>query len=122
MRNPVEIHFEGLDPSEFIEARVRDEVEKLEHYFDKIISCRVVVEKPHHHHHKGNRYGVRIFLGLPGDNVISVDRNPGKDETHEDVYVAIRDSFNAARRQLKGVVQKMHGRVKTHSAGIEEGF
>lgn len=122
MKTPLAIHFEGLDPSEFIEARVRDEVAKLEHFFDKIISCRVVVEKPHKHHHKGNQYGVKIFMSLPGNNLVSVDHNPGKNETHEDVYVAIRDSFNAARRQLQDTVRKMQGKVKTHKPRQEGEF
>lgn len=121
MKTPAEIHFEGLDQSDFIEARVREEIDKLEQFFDKIISCRVVVEKPHKHQNKGNHYGVRIFMSLPGDNIISVDRNPGKNETHEDVYVAIRDSFNAARRQLKEKVRKMQGNVKTHQNGTAGG-
>lgn len=117
MRVPAEIHFEGLPPSDFIEARVRDEIVKLEQFFDKIISCRVVIEKPHKHQNKGNQYEVRIFLSLPGDHVVSVDRHPGRDETHEDVYVAIRDSFKAARRQLQDQVRKMQGKIKAHSKG-----
>lgn len=114
MKTPLVIHFEGLDPSEFIEARVREEAEKLEQFFDKIISCRVVIEKPHKHHNKGNLYGVKIFMSLPGNNMVSVDQNPGRNETHEDVYVAIRDSFNAARRQMQDTVRKMQGKVKAH--------
>ena len=122
MKTPLKIHFEGFDPSEFIEARVRDEAHKLEHFFDKIISCRVIIEKPHKHHHKGNLYGVKIFMSLPGNNIVSVDHNPGKNETHEDVYVAIRDSFKAARRQLQDTVRKMQGKVKTHQTTQGEDF
>lgn len=120
MRTPLDIHFEGLPQSDFIEARVREEVDRLEHFFDKIISCKVIIEKPHKHHHKGNQYEVRIFMGLPGDKIVSVDKNPGRNETHEDVYVAIRDSFNAAERQLKNIVNKMHRKVKTHKTYGED--
>ena len=75
MKTPLNIHFEGLDPSEFIENRVREEVDKLEHFFDKIISCRVVVEKPHKHHHKGNLHHLRIDVTVPGGEIV-VKRSP----------------------------------------------
>jgi len=117
MRIPVDIQFEGLPPSVAVKARVEEEVKKLEQFFDKIISCRVMVTKPHHSHHKGNLFEVRIFMSLPGENIVSVDKSPGRHETHEDVYVAIRDSFNAARRQLQEITQKMNRKVKSHGSG-----
>src|SRR3546814_20932899 len=43
-----------------------------------------------------------------------VDRNSGRNQAHEDVYVALRDAFNAARRRLEDHSRKQAGRVKTH--------
>jgi ribosome-associated translation inhibitor RaiA len=37
------------------------------------------------------------------------------DHAHEDVYVAIRDAFNAATRRLEDQARKMRGSVKTHA-------
>ena len=39
---------------------------KLEEFFSRITSCRVVVEAPHRHHKSGELFHVRIDLGVPG--------------------------------------------------------
>jgi len=61
-----QISFRDIDSSEFVEKRVREEIDKLERYFSRITSCRVVVEAPHRHHHKGKLYHLRIEIGVPG--------------------------------------------------------
>jgi cold shock CspA family protein len=43
-----------------------------------------------------------------------VDRNPPADHAHEDAFVAVRDAFAAARRQLQDRHRKDQGVVKTH--------
>ena len=45
---------------------------------------------------------------------IEANRSPAKKQAHQDIYVAIRDSFNAARRQLQDLARKRQGNVKTH--------
>jgi hypothetical protein len=42
---------------------------------------------------------VRVDLGMPGRHAMA-GRTAGADPAHEDIYVAIRDAFRAARRQL----------------------
>ena len=74
----------------------------------------VVVEAPHRHSHKGKMYHVRIDLSLPGREIV-VGREPEQNHAHEDVYVAIRDAFNAAVRRLEDQTRKMRGDVKTHA-------
>ncbi len=106
MQIPVQISFRDIDHSDAIEARIREKVEKLEQYYDRITSCRVVVEAPHRHQQKGKLYNVRVDLSVPGEEII-VDHDKLNDPAHEDVYVAIRDSFEAARRQLKKHVRKI---------------
>jgi len=53
MQIPVQVTFRNMDPSEAVEANVRGKAEKLERFFDRVVSCRVVVESPHRRHHKG---------------------------------------------------------------------
>ena len=115
MQTPLNISFRNMDPSAGIEARVREKAEKLERLYDRIISCEVVVEAPHRNHQKGKLYDVRINLSVPGDD-INVGRTGPQNHAHEDVYVAIRDAFAAASRQLEDHVRKMRGDVKTHEA------
>jgi cold shock CspA family protein/ribosome-associated translation inhibitor RaiA len=106
-----------MDPSPAVEARIRERAARLEHLFDRVTSCRVVVEARHHHHHKGNLYGVRIDLRVPGEEIF-VGRAGPLDHAHEDVYVAIRDAFDAAARRLEDHARRFRGDVKAHETPI----
>jgi len=57
---------------------------------------------------------VRIDITVP-DREIVISRDPGRHHAHEDPYVAIRDAFNAARRQLENYNQKRQQHVKYHT-------
>ena len=114
---PLQISFRNLDRSDSIEARVRERVERLEKRYGRLTSCRVMVEAPERRHHKGKLYHVRIEMGVPGKELV-VSRHPGKKHAHEDVYVAVRDAFNAAERQLEDHSRKVAGKVKTHEAPL----
>jgi ribosome-associated translation inhibitor RaiA len=115
MQIPLQIHFQNLEPSEFIEAAVRKYAKKLEQFRDDIVSCRVTIESPHKHQRKGRLYHVVINVRTEGGE-IAVSRMPDDEQAHEDVYVAIRDAFNAARRQLQDRLDIRRGYVKTHEA------
>ena len=114
MQRPLEIVFEDMEPSEFVERHIRAAADKLERYFDRITGMRVILAQSHHRHQKGNLYDVRIVISIPGYKDVVVNRSPGINDTHEDPYVTIRDAFNAARRQLEDRVRIMHGKIKTH--------
>jgi ribosomal subunit interface protein len=115
MQIPVQLSFRGIAHSDAVEASIRERAEKLEQFYDRITSCRVVVETPHAHHRKGRLYHVRIDLTVPGREIV-VGRDPAAHHAHEDVHVAIRDAFDAARRQLQDHVRKDRGDVKSHEA------
>ncbi|HYW91605.1 MAG TPA: ribosome-associated translation inhibitor RaiA [Gammaproteobacteria bacterium] len=119
MQLPLQITFRNMDASPAVESVIREKADKLERYYDSIMSCRVVVEASHRHHHKGNIYHVRVDLTVPNDELV-VSREPHQDHSHEDLYVAIRDAFNAARRQLEEFARKQRGDVKAH-VGPPEG-
>lgn len=116
MEIPVQISFRNIEASPAVEERVREKVAKLEQYHDRITSCRVVIEAPHRQHHKGKLYHVSIDLTLPGEEIV-VARDPKDDHAHEDVYVAIRDAFEAMRRQLKKRVRQTRER---HTKGAPQ--
>lgn len=108
MQTPLQITIRNIEPSEALEARIRDKAQKLEQFFKHILSCRVVVESPHKHHHQGKQFNVRIDIGVPGNELV-VNR-----DHHEDVYVALRDAFDAAKRQLEDYARITRGDIKTH--------
>ena len=111
---PLEVTFRNLDHSDAVEARVREKVAKLEQVNGRITSCRVTIEAVHRQHTKGNLFQVQIEVNVPGKQVV-VGRNSGRNQAHEDIYVALRDAFSAARRRLEDHSHKRSGRVKTHA-------
>jgi ribosome-associated translation inhibitor RaiA len=123
MQTPVQISYRNMEPSEAVTARIGEEAAKLHTFYDRITSCRVIVEAPHRHHKWGELFHVRIELGVPGKElVVSHEPTPRadlshQDETairkhvelhpeHRDVYVAVRDAFGSARRQLQDYVKR----------------
>jgi len=115
MAIPLQITFRNMTPSPAVRARIREHVEKLEHIHDRIMSCRVVIRSPHRHHRKGHIFHVSIDAKVPGSEV-AVNRDPGEHHAHEDVYVAVRDAFDALARRLQDVARRRRGDVKVHEA------
>ena len=111
---PLEIVFETMDPSDAVRTRIKQEFDKLSRFHDRITSCRVVIKAPKKSKRHGGLFETRIHMGLPGGREINVHRNPTADHSHENAYVAIRDAFAAARRQLRDKSAKLGGAVKRH--------
>ena len=113
MQLPLQIAFRNMESSPAIEARVRERVKRLDRYYDRIMSCRVVVESPHRRHHQGKVFHVRIDLTIPQGEIV-VNREPEENHAHEDVFVAIRDAFDAMQRRLQDAARQQRGAVKAH--------
>lgn len=110
MRLPLQLSVRNMSLSEAAEADIREKAARLDSFYDQVMGCRVIVEAPHRHHRKGVLYNVRIDMTVPGSELVI------KREPHEDLYVAIRDAFDAARRQLEDFARRRRGDVKTHEA------
>lgn len=108
MQLPLQITVRNVALSEVAEGDILEKTAMLDEYYNRIISCHVIVDAPHRHHHKGLLYDVRIDLTVPGAELVI------KREPNEDIYVAIRDAFDAARRQLEDFARRQRGDVKTH--------
>lgn len=108
MKIPMQITIRDIENSAALETHIREKAEKLDEFYDHIMSCRVVVEMPHKHHNQGKQFNVRIDIGVPGNEIV-VNRDHS-----EDVYIALRDAFNAAKRQIEDHSRKIRGDVKTH--------
>jgi hypothetical protein len=97
-----------MESSQAVETRVRELANHLGVFSDKITSCRVVVDSPHRHHHQGKVFNVKVQLALPGEDVV-VDMERPQRDGHEDVYVVLRDAFDAAKRQLQQRMSALRG-------------
>jgi len=115
MQIPVQIAFRGMDSSPALEARIREKTQKLEQYHNRITSCRVVVEAPHRRPRKGKLYVVTVDVTVPGAELV-VNTEKRHHHSHEDVYVALRDAFNAMARQIEDHAREKSGQIKTHES------
>ena len=96
----IDITFRGMESSEFVSARAREYAQDLMDHAPEIVGVRIVIEAPTAHHNHGQPFHVRLNVAIPGNDIV-VDREPGRGEkAHEDVYVALNDAFQTARRQL----------------------
>ncbi|MCK5479630.1 MAG: HPF/RaiA family ribosome-associated protein [Gammaproteobacteria bacterium] len=114
MQIPLQITFRDMEPSAAVEASIREKTAKLDQFYDQIMSCRVTVETPHAHQHKGKLFQVHIDLTVPEGELLVTHEHHHKDPAHEDIYVAIRDAFDAMKRQLEDYARKRRGKVKKH--------
>lgn len=108
MQKPLQITVRDVPRSDALEGHIRERAEKLELFHPHMTGCRVLVQQPHRHKHQGKKFNVRLDITVPGGEVV-VDR-----EEHEDVYVALRDAFDAAKRQLEDHARRQRGNVKLH--------
>ncbi len=110
MTIPIQVSFRHLTYSPFVALAVRKKVARLEKYFPAIMSVRVLLEPSELKRHQGNLYHVRIDVVVPGRKLV-VRRDPSEHHAHEDIYVCIRDAFEAVRRQLEDYA-RIHFRGK----------
>lgn len=113
MQIPLHLTFKDVSPSPAVEAAVRKEADGLERYFDRITACRVVVSSPRRRQGEPTMFAVRVELATPGTDIHAskehLDYPPG-----DGVAIAVREAFQAARRQLEDRVRVRRGDVKHH--------
>lgn len=103
MAAQVRLTVRGMDRSEALENQVRERCTRLEHFHPRIESVDVAIELEQHHKHHGNPFKVRIVIGVPGNDVVVNHHHD------EDAYIALRDAFDAATRQLKAAASRARG-------------
>jgi ribosomal subunit interface protein len=106
----LEITFRDIENTDAINSRIHKKFEKLSYLYNRILYCRVVVQAIQKNKHQGNEFQVNIELDVPGKLLIVNNQS----HRNEDLYVAIRDSFNAMKRQLEDHVHKIRGEKKNH--------
>lgn len=113
MRLPLQISVRNVSLSDAAKDNIRDKAAHLDQYYDNITSCRVAVEAVNRNQRQGILYKVRVDMTVPGSELV-VNR-----ESDEDVYVTIRDAFDAVARQLEKHARKQRSEVKHHEAPPE---
>lgn len=134
MKTAAQITFHGIQHSDALEAGIREQIASLEQFHDGILGCRVVTEIPNRHHQSGRRVHVHIELSLPGQAPILVTHEPTLHGPLKDVeetehhkstevdtdqrhaQVALKQAFDAARRQLQ---ERVRERRDAKKAAVE---
>lgn len=113
---PVEIAYRHLESSDAVENRIHEHIDKLKQVFDRLVSCRVTVELVAGHR-KGRRFVVTVEANVPGKAHFMGHSSNDEEHMHDDVYLAIRDAFNAVRRQLKDYSEKTRADKRGNDTG-----
>ena len=109
MAIPYEITFrDDLEKTPALEQRIEKKIEKMSQYYDKIESCKVVIDIPQKQKHQGKQFHATIEVLVPGKKLIA------NKHMHEDLYVSIRDAFSAMYKQLQDYSAHQRGAVKSH--------
>jgi len=106
MQIPLEISTRQIELTPDLEADLRRRAAKLERFYDRITSCRIAVERPSNHHQEGGPYRVRLDITVPGSELVAKKEG-------EDLNAVIRDTFQAAERQVEELADRKRGDVKT---------
>lgn len=124
------ITFRGIAGSRALESDILARINKLDACCGRIVSCHVVVELRERRHESGNRFHVRIRVVVPRGEIVTAHngrlyaavRNVGlerrRKSTESDpelkrAYVAVRQAFDAARRQLQDFTRRRRAKTTT---------
>ncbi|HEY5759670.1 MAG TPA: HPF/RaiA family ribosome-associated protein [Steroidobacter sp.] len=108
MQTPLRITFRHMEASAAVEARIREHVDRLERFHNRITGCHVIIDAPAAHRRHGAPFDVTVDLTVPGRE-IAVRTGHTEHEAHADVYVAIRDAFDTVKRLLHAHEVLAHG-------------
>lgn len=107
------IVFNSVEPSDAVRQRALVLLTKLLRTSPSIMRGTMVIEGRHRHHHQGNLFHVSVRLQLPGIDVV-VSHDPERNHAHEDIFVAMRDACEAARKQLQAYEGRRRGKGIQH--------
>ena len=115
MQVPVDIHFHHMSTSEVVVDHIKERVAKLDLLHDKLVSCRVVIDKPPHHRNELCwRVKVEVLVPPRHEMVATEDSGEVPGTNQELVHMVIGGAFDAIEKQLKKFIAKQRGEVKVH--------
>ena len=124
-----QITFRNMKSQPRLEEAVLKKTVHLERFFDRMTSCRVMIQGPKRQ--QRNLYQVRIDIRVPKEKLV-VDHHPSLhgtledleaprkskqtdlERSHRDAVRAIHDAFGEMRRRLQDYVRRMRGMTKQH--------
>lgn len=114
MQIPLQITYRDMQHSDALDGRIREKAAKLDEFHHRVMSCRVTVEEIEKHSLRGKEFCVRLDIKVP-QHEVAINR-----DHHKDVYVAMREAFEAAYRKLEDLARLQRGEVKAHGARVAQ--
>jgi cold shock CspA family protein/ribosome-associated translation inhibitor RaiA len=111
MQRPLKITSRDFALSAAFETEIREKAAGLETYYPRLSGCEVTARAPAiKHHHRGGPgpFLVNIWLTLPGRELVT------HRQAETELSRAIREAFDAVRRQLEDYAPEQRGAVKSH--------
>lgn len=109
MQRPLKITSRDFELTAPIESEIREKAAALESYYERLSGCEVTLQAPAiRHHRRGGPFVVRIRMTVPGRE-LAVDH-----QAQDELPVAIREAFDAARRRLEDYGREQRRAVKAH--------
>jgi cold shock CspA family protein/ribosome-associated translation inhibitor RaiA len=104
MRQPLQITYRRVEPSNGIETCVRDRVSALESCYDAIISCDVLIESGGSDRLPDLGLHIHLDVCLPGRE-LDVDREAQGPEAGRNIVAELQTAFSEMERQVKDYVR-----------------
>lgn len=112
MQTPLEIAYQHISRSEWIDDYIRERVAKLEHFHRDIVSCRVTIEQTQNPHRRGNPYRALVEVTLPAKGELVAEKTDKVSDPQVQLRPIIRNAFEAMEKQLRKQTAKRDGKVK----------
>jgi hypothetical protein len=123
MERPLQIAFKNMASSEFLEALIRERVERLRRFHSNITGARVVVEVPHRSPEGGKTpIGISVEVDVPGHKPVVVKGEQDRREMKGDQSAIINRVFEAVERRLEQIAAIRKGEVKSHGSAGDTGI
>jgi ribosomal subunit interface protein len=110
---PLDIRFRNMAASDAIYNHTFEQAQKLERFYQRIISGTVTITAPPNKTKKGSPFHLMAHIHVPGQEIV-VNRDVTLDEFHNDVYLAINDAFRVLTRRLEDFARIQRADVKHH--------
>lgn len=101
-----------LPPSAALEQHIGEKLDKIDKFCSEIMHFDVVVEQAQKNKNNGKLYNTRLAISVPGEDFAI------NNAVNEDVYVSVRDAFDAATRKLQTYMRRRRREVKHHDIPI----
>lgn len=111
----IEIAFHNIESSEWADNEIRARIAELQAIFERLVSCRVRVERRAKQNGSSIPPVVHIELGIPGRPDLVVNHEPEflqRKFQRPDLHTAINEAFRIAERQLVELKNQRQGRTK----------